>query len=367
MFGQLLSVMIKELRQMRRDKRTLGILLVAPVLQLLVLGFAVDLDVSDVPAVTVDADHTGQSREFLRGLLADDTFTEVAHVESAREAMDLIVAGDASVAFVVPKGFSQSVSRAEPPSVQAWVDGGDVNRATIAQNAITSYALSWTGDPLRKLTAPTELRTVIRYNPGLLSPWYLVPGIAGTLLLTITTIVSAMGFSREKETGTLEQVLVTPISAEIYLLGKVVPPAGIGLVTLLLIVAAGRAVFGVPLRGSLFVLMCGGAVYLLSALGVGLVASAFAKNQQQAFINAFFVLLPATLLSGFMTPINNIPEPLRTMTMINPMRHFVSLSRAVMLKGAGFADLGSQFLALTIIGLVMFFGASRVMRMRFGR
>lgn len=367
MWNQLLSVMIKELRQTRRDKRTLLMLLVAPAFQLLVLGFAVDLNVSHVPTTIVDLDHTTESRKFVAGLLADETFDLVLETSSPEAGMDSIVAGEASVAFVIPRGFSADLYRGDRPAVQALVDGGDANRATISQNAMTAFGATWSPFPRQALFAMTEVRPLIRYNPGLSSSWFFVPGIAGTLLMTITTIVSAMGLSREKETGTLEQVLVTPIPTELYMLGKVLPYAAIGMVTLYLIVTLGILVFGVPMRGSLLVLSAGGGLYILSALAIGLLASTFAKNQQQAFLNAFFAILPAILLSGFMTPVANMPEPLRTATLGNPMRHFVEVSRAVMLKGAGFGDLHFQFAALAIIGFLTFFGAAALMRAKFGR
>jgi len=367
MWNQLLSVMIKEFRQTRRDKRTILMLLVAPAFQLLVLGFAVDLNVSHVPTAIVDLDHSAESRSFVAGLLADETFDLALETPSPDAAMDSIVRGDTSVAFVIPRGFSADLDRGDHPAVQALVNGGDANSATISQNAMTAFGATWSPFPRQALFAMTEVRPLIRYNPTLSSSWFFVPGIAGTLLMTITTIVSAMGLSREKETGTLEQVLVTPMSTELYMLGKVLPFALIGMVTLYLIVALGILVFGVPMRGSLLVLSAGGALYILSALAIGLLASTFGKNQQQAFLNSFFAILPAILLSGFMTPIANMPKVLRIATMGNPMRHFVEVSRAVMLKGAGFEDLHSQFLALGLIGVLSFFGAAVLMRIQFGR
>jgi len=202
----------------------------------------------------------------------------------------------------------------------------------------------------------------IFYNPTLDSAIYFVPGVAATLLLMVALIVMAMGLAREKEMGTLEQVLVTPIRPVTLIAGKTLPMGVIGLLDLALVVFAAMVLFDVPVRGSIGLVFLGGALYLLSVLGLGLLLSSLAKTQQQAFYLAMFIMLPATLLSGFMTPIANMPEILQPLTLLNPVRHFVEILRAVMLEGATTSDILPQLVALTGMGVTIFGAAALAVR-----
>jgi ABC-2 type transport system permease protein len=202
--------------------------------------------------------------------------------------------------------------------------------------------------------APLAVEPRILYNPTLDSHIYFVPGVAATLLLVVTLVVTAMGLAREKEMGTLEQVMVTPISPTALILGKTLPYAGLGMITLGLVVTAGAWIFSVPLRGELWIIAVAGLLYLMSTLGIGLFLSTIAKNQQQAFMGAFFVIMPAILLSGFMTPIQNMPAWLRPASAFNPVRHFVDVMRGVLLKGATFEELAPQLVAMAGIGTAVF-------------
>ncbi len=371
------SMIAKEFRQTFRDKRMVALFVVAPVAQLILLGYAVHLEVEHVPTIVADEDHTQESRELVSGLLAGDAFTHVGDAESGDEALRRISRGEATVALVVPRGLTRRMSEGKPASLQVLVDGGDSNRAISAQNAVSAYALRKSLEVSRERFAQLVARTGtavsgpslqveprILYNPTLDSQVYFVPGVAATLLLVVTMVSAAMGLAREKESGTLEQVMVTPISSTALILGKTIPYAMIGLVDLGLVIGAGAWIFSVPLRGSLWILFMSGLLYLMTTLGWGLLVSSIARTQQQAFMGVIFFLMPSVLLSGFMTPIENMPSWLQPVTTVNPMRHFVEILRAVLLKDASLAEVGPQVVALAGIGVLCFSVAIASLRRR---
>lgn len=373
----LLALMSKELRQTFRDKRMIALLVIAPTLQLIVLGFSVNLDVVHIPVTVVDEDRSPESRAFVEGLVAGDTFDLAAWDARPADAMARVERGEVPVALVLPRGYGRDLTHGDTAHVQALVDGGDSNRAIVAQNSLTAYglsrALTLMSERLRAASAvlgseprisQVRVEPRVLYNPTMESRIYFVPGVAATLLLIVTVIVTSMGMAREKEMGTLEQVMVTPISPLTLVLGKTLPYAIIGIVDLGLVVAGGAWVFGVPLRGDLSLVLLGGVVYLLSTLGIGLLISTLARNQQQAFMGAFFIVMPAILLSGFMTPVENMPEWLQPLSIVDPVRHFVEVMRAVLLKDASLTDLLPQLAALGGIGLTVFSAASLVLYSR---
>jgi ABC-2 type transport system permease protein len=356
-----------------------ALLMVAPVIQLMVLGFAVNLEVEHVPTVIADEDRTPESRRFADALTAGDAFDRKLVVSSSAQAEDLVARGEVPLAVVIPRGFQKRLTQGKPVAVQALVDGGDSNRAIVAQNAVASFVMKRAAtDAERRLqeTSAARGRRVaiprvsvkprILYNPTLDSQIYFVPGVAATLLLIITLITSAMGLAREKEMGTLEQVMVTPIRPEVLILGKTLPYGVIGLIDLGLVVALGAWVFGVPIRGSLALIFLAGCLYMLTTLGVGLLVSTLAKNQQQAFMSAMFFVMPAILLSGFMTPVENMPQWLQPLSGFTPVRHFVEIMRGVLLKDAGFWELSPQLGALAGMGLAVYGSAVWAMRRNLG-
>ncbi|MBU0553280.1 ABC transporter permease [Myxococcota bacterium] len=371
MTTEILAVALKEIRQTRRDPRTLAVLVVAPLMQLILLGFAVNLDVTHVPVVLADADQTAESRAFAEALLAGETFEAVAALPDPEAAAAEVIAGRAAIALIIPPGFAAALRAGRAVDVQALADGSDAQRAVVAQNTLTAFAARWslaysaaTGQAPRFTQAPVEIRPRVLYNPTLNSRVFFVPGVAATLLLVVTLVVTAMGLAREKEDGTLEQILVTPISSEALMLGKVLPYGLIGLFDLALAVTLGAAIFGVPLRGALPIVGLGGALYMLTTLGLGLFVASAARTQQQAFMGAFFLILPMTLLSGFMSPISNMPAWLQPLTLLDPMRHMVEILRGVLLKGASLADLAPQLLWLAGMGLTVFTAAAVALRKR---
>jgi len=360
----LLAVMLKELRQAFRDKRMAVMLLVAPVMQLTVLGYAVDLEVDHIPTAVCDQDRSAASRELVHAFLAAGTFDRYADSRSPDEGMTLLERGDAGAMLIVPAGFGEDVKRGRPTQVQVLVDGSDPNRAQIAANAASQFLLSrGTSMTLAALEqqagvqgrvlkpAQTMLVPRVLYNPRLKSAVYMVPGVFAMVLLIVTTIVTAMGLAREREMGTMEQILVTPLKPAVLLVGKCLPFAGLGLVVISAVLVVGSYLFDVPIRGSIVVIYAASLIYLLTTLGTGIFISTISRTQQQAILGGFFFMMPAILLSGFMTPIDNMPWWIRPITYLNPVRYYVEMVRGCLLKGAGFVDLAPQFIALTVFGI----------------
>jgi ABC-2 type transport system permease protein len=365
---RLLGLVAKELRQTVRDRRMIGILMIAPMIQLLVLGHAVNLDVDHVPILVADEDRTAESRDFLDGLTAGDAFRRAGEVENAQIAQEAIAGGRVPLAAVLPRGFAADLAAGRTAQVQLLVDGGDSNRAIVAQNAAQGYVLrraqEMLAQRLGRLPGRVRVEPRVLYNPSMNSRVFFVPGVAATLLLVVTLVVTAMGFSREKESGTLEQIMVTPLGGTTLFLGKTLPYALIGLLDLGLVLGVGTWVFGVPLRGPLAVVFLGGSLYLMTLLGGGLLLGALARTQQQALVAAFFLIMPAILLSGFASPIENMPGWLQPFTLLNPVRHMVEVMRAVLLRGAGLADVAPQLVALGGLGLAVFTSSAVVLRRR---
>ncbi len=359
---QYAAVVRKEVLQTFRDRRIMFMLVFAPFLQTVVLGFAVDFDVDHVPTVVADQDRSPQSREHVRRVLADGTLLYAGHADSAEEGVAALDRGDAAAVLVLPPRLGADLAAGRPAEVQVVIDGTDPNRSSVAGGVAVRYfgeqAARMAGDRARAAGATppvrVELTPRVFYNPSLKTAPYVVPGIAAMLLVIVTTIVTAMGLAREREQGTLEQVAVTPIRATWLLAGKMTPFVFIGFFDVLLLVTAGTWIFEVPLRGNLAVLAVATLLYLLSTLGVGLLISTLSSTQQQSFLGGFLFTLPAALLSGIMTPIDAMPGWMQWITYLNPLRYFQEVARANLMKGAGFADVWPQLMALFAFGAAIF-------------
>ena len=371
---QLAAVFRKEVRQTVRDRRIMFMLVVAPLLQTLIFGFAVDFDVDRVPTLVVDRDRTAESRLHARRLLADGTLLRAGTAAAAADADRALDDGRAAAALVLPPRLGADLAAGRATEVQVILDGSDPNRASVAAGAASRYfgevgeALARERLRARGIAAPAQVQAVPRlaFNPGLKTPPYMVPGIAAMLLIVVTTIVTAMGLSREREMGTLEQVLVTPIRPVLLLVGKMAPFVVIGLVDVALLLAAGAWVFGVPLRGPLPVVLVGTLLYLLTTLGVGLLISTLSTTQQQSFLGGFLFVMPAILLSGVATPIRAMPGWLQAITWLNPVRYYAEVMRTCLVRGAGFAELWPQLLALAVLGGAVLLAAARRFHARIG-
>ncbi|MEZ4270042.1 MAG: ABC transporter permease [Myxococcota bacterium] len=371
----LLAVIIKEVRQTVRDRRVMFLVVVAPLLQLIIFGFAVNLDVDQVPTIVVDHDGSSTTRTHTRRMLADGTLIAVGRTEQEFEAIQALEAGTASVVLIFPADHERKLVRSGQAEIQVIVDGTDSNRSGVALGAVNGYFATANKAILDErhrefsLLRPeigripsVELDPRVYYNPRLKTSVYMVPGVAAILLMLITTIVTAMGIAREREMGTLEQVLVTPLQSWVVILGKLLPFLAIGIIDFGFAMAAGVWIFDMPVRGELILLLTTTLLYLLTTLGMGLFVSAISKNQQQAFMGGFVFMLPATLLSGTLTPIHSMPEWMQVITYVNPMRYYVASLRAILLKGATFGDLWVNILALGMFGLIILTIASAKFR-----
>jgi ABC-2 type transport system permease protein len=369
---QIRAVVRKEVLQTLRDRRMMFMLVGAPLLQTIIFGFAVDFDVDRVPTVVADQDRSAASREQLRRVLADGTLRHVGSTAGGSEAERWLEQGDAAVALIIPPRFQADLLAERPAEVQVVVDGTDPNRSLVAAAAATRYFAEASAALVRERLArrglpppPTvSLAHRVWYNPRLQSAVFMVPGVLSMLLLITTTIVTAMGLAREREMGTLEQVLVTPIRPLYLLIGKMAPYFAVGLFNVLLVLALGTWVFEIPVRGSLAIVAAGSALYLLTTLGMGLLISTLSHTQQQAFLGGFLFTLPALLLSGVMTPIRSMPPWLQAVTYLNPLRYFTEVMRANLLKGAGLAELWPQLLSLLLLGLGILAGSTLRFRKR---
>jgi ABC-2 type transport system permease protein len=352
------AVIRKEVRQTVRDRRIMFLLIAAPLLQTIALGYAIDFDFEHVPTVVADRDRSETSRTHARRLLADTTFRRQPTSADVGTAVAAIEAGDAAAAVVFPERMNADVLAGRPVEVQVMLDGTDPNRALVVASAVTRYFGESTTALLRQRatdagqTAPATIRAIPRilYNPDLATSPFMIPGVMTMLLVISTTVVTAMGLAREREMGTLEQVLVTPIRPVVLLLGKMVPFFVIGCFDVFLVLTAGVWLFQVPVHGPALVLVAGTLFYLFCTLGIGLLISSVSKTQQQAFLAGFLFIMPAILLSGVMTPVAAMPGWLRAVTYVNPVRYFVEILRANLLKGAGFHDLAGQLAALAGLG-----------------
>lgn len=365
------AVVRKETLQTLRDRRIMFLLVAAPLIQTILFGFAVDFDVDRVPTAVADLDRSAASRGQVRRLLADGTLRRVAEAASGAEADRLLDGDEAAAAVIVPPGFGDDLAAGRVARVQVLVDGTNPVRSGAAASAAGRYF----GQAAQELArgrpggrAPAEVSVTPRvlYNPRLQTAVFMVPGILAMLLVVVTTIVTAMGLAREREVGTLEQVLVTPIRPFVLLAGKMTPFVAIGLFDVLLVLAAMTWIFGVPVRGPLAVLALGTLCYLCSTLGVGLLISTVSANQQQSFLGGFLFVLPASLLSGIMTPVASMPSWLQPLTWLNPLRFYAELARGVLLRGAGLADLRVQLAALALFGVATLGLATLRFRRRLG-
>jgi ABC-2 type transport system permease protein len=352
------NVARKELLQTLRDRRIVFVLVVAPIIQLVLLGYAVNLDVDHIPTVVCDQDRTEESRALVDAFFADDTFIEHDIVDDPAAAEDALESGDASIAIVIPPNYGRRFSRGEQPDVQLLVDATDAARSQVAAQDATQVLISHQMGGA--VAVPIASRVL--YNPRLETAIYMVPGILASLLLAVTTVITAMGLARERETGTLEQILVTPIRPAVLITGKVLPYLFFGLIDVLAILVVGNLLFDVPIRGSVGVLGLGAGLYVLSTLGLGILIATLSASQQQAMLGAFAFILPAMLLSGFLTPIESMPEWLQPATLVIPMRHFIEIMRRCQLKGATATDLAFPLTALGVLGASIMGGSVALFR-----
>lgn len=370
MFERLKAMLIKEFIQVFRDPRMRIVLFVLPVLQTVIFGYAVNMDVKNIKTAILDRDNSSESRELAAIMASSGYFTVAGKIGSDADARLLLDKGEVRVAIVINHGFSEQLRRGGVAPVQALLDGSDSNTAGV----IMGYLARLTTDYNSRIQADyaarhhgqlprfgrVELASRAWFNPNLESPPFYVPAVITNILFVITMLLSSMAIVREKEIGTIEQVIVTPIRKGEFILGKTLPFVLIGYINVALISLVSFLVFDVPVRGSLWLLFLATTLFLMSSLGIGLLISTISQTQQQAMMTAFFVIFPAMLLSGFAFPIENMPLPVQWLTLLNPLRFYMVIIRGIFLKGVGFGVLWQQFAALAILGMAMLlFAVSR--------
>jgi ABC-2 type transport system permease protein len=352
----------KELKQLFRDPKTKRIVFAAPIIQLLLFGYAVNTDVRDVATVVVDQDQTADSRLLQENLTASGYFRIVDKTDRPSAIERALDAGRAVIGIQIPPGFTDELASGRGGTVQILIDGTSSNTATVTQGysgrIIHDFAARKAAEKGLAMSGGIDLRARAWYNPDLASDVYNVPGVIGLLLLLMSLLLTSLAVVRERELGTLEQLMVSPISPKEMILGKTVPVVVVCMVDLALITTVAMLWFGIPLRGPLFALILASFVYVLAGLGFGLFISTISKTQQEAFLTMFLFVIPGIILSGFMYPIDTMPEFFQHLTLLNPIRYFMEMVRAIFLKGHGVTDLWVHFLVLTGMALVAVVGAS---------
>jgi len=347
----------KELRQIFRDPQLYRILFVAPAVQLLIFGYAVSTDVRHTPTFVVDHARDASSRRVVGALEAGGFFDVVGRSERDRDVVAALDHGTAIVGLVIPAGFAADLVSGRA-TVQLLVDGTNSNVATVAlgqaEGLLTALgvALAPAGTAAAGIVPPIELRDRAWYNPDLSSRDYNVPGVVGVLLFLVCMLLTALAVVRERELGTLEQLMVTPLTPLELVAGKALPFALIGIVDLVLVTVLAVAWFGVPFVGSPLLLLFATVLFLLPSLGLGLLISTTSKTQQEAFMASYLTLVPAILLSGFMFPVSSMPPFFRWVSLANPLRHYLEIVRGIFLKGVGLPELWRPHLWLLGLGLL---------------
>jgi ABC-2 type transport system permease protein len=361
---RLRSLIWKEFLELRQDPRLFGLVIVAPILQLTLLGYAATTDVKDVPVVVADGDRSAASRSLIARFDASPNFTVIRTVTTVREVDPYLQRGDAWVALAIPPGYARSLQEHQPVALQVVADGSDSNSTTVALGYATALvgeyaaALAEAADEGRSgpraAAGGIDLRIRVWFNPQLESRFFMIPGVLALLLLLVTANLAAMAIVREKELGTLEQLNVTPVRRWELIAGKLLPYGVIALIDVLLVTAVAVFWFEVPLRGSITLLLAMSLLYVICTLALGLFISTISDTQQQAMMTAtFFFLTPMIYLSGFIFPIENMPVVIQYATYLIPLRYFLVVVRGIFLKGIGLDLLWPQAAALAAWGTVV--------------
>lgn len=357
MFERIKHIVIKEFIQLFRDKRTVFFLFVTPVIQLLMFGYVATFDVNSISTAFYDLDKSSESRELEQQLTSSGYFAVQYRPSSEEEVTDLIERGKALCAIQVNSGFAKDLKRGMPTQIQVIVDGTDSNTAMIAMGyvntVIARYAQENSAPPVTPVISNVDFRTRVWYNPDLRSRNYMIPGVVALIIMLTCLLVTSMSVVREREAGTMEQLMVTPIKPMELMLGKTIPAAVIGFFDMFFITTVGVFWFDVPIKGEVYFLVLCTAIYLVPVLSIGLFISTISKTPQQAMMASFFFFQPAILLSGFVTPIENMPQIFQYITYANPLRYFLVILRGIFLKGVEIEILWPQMAALFSIGVAV--------------
>jgi ABC-2 type transport system permease protein len=371
MLLRLRRMLIKEFLQLLRDPKMRVIIFVAPVIQLTIFAFALTTDVDNIETVLMDRDHTPQSREVAARFTGSGYFRVVARAATPEDVDRALDTGEARAALVILPGFARDILSGRSGQVQVVTDGTDSNSAALvngyATRIVQGYALDLLSERMRRAgfertPSGVDVRARAWFNPNMESKYFYVPGLVAVMMVVVTLILTSIAIVREKEIGTIEQIMVTPIRGVEFILGKCLPFIVIGYLLMTFMLALCMVLFGIRIMGSWLLLYVLSGIFLAGNTGLALIISVSARTQQQALLTAFFFLMPSILLSGFMFPVANMPEPVQYATMLNPLRWYLEILRGVMLKGVGLSDLVRPVLGQTVLAVV--FVVVAVMRFR---
>jgi drug efflux transport system permease protein len=373
MNSRLLSIIRKEFIQIFRDPRTLGLILVMPIVQLFLLGYAATTDVKNVPIAVWDQSRSPESRALLDAFRAADYFRIDYEVGSEEDIQILIERGDVRAALIIPPDYSRRLLEADA-HVSMILDGSD---ATVGSTALAtarligqSYAIKVLDKQASRqgmaaaVQPPLEVHTQVWYNPDLVSAYFMIPGMIGMILYFITALLTATAIVRERERGTIEQLIVTPIRSWELVIGKVLPYVLLGFFDTMEVLLIGHFWFKVPIRSDISLIVATSGLLLLSSLGIGLFASTVANTQQEAFLTVMFTMLPSIFISGFFFPLDAMPKFLQLVSYIIPLRYFLVIIRTLLLKGVGAAAIQNEIIALAVFGVLIMGAAALRFRKR---
>lgn len=363
MNSRLTALIRKEFIQIRRDPRTLVLLLLIPIMQLFLLGYAATNDVRNVPLAVYDQDHGVEARKLLEAYRAANYFRLAYVVSSETELRDLIDSGRARAGLIIPPGYTDLIQGTGTAAVAFILDGTD---PTVASTALSSAQLI--GQSLStsilveraaqhgqvfSLTPPVDVRTQVWYNPDLISAYFMIPGVMGTILFALTSVATATAIVRERERGTIEQLIVTPIRSWELVVGKLLPYVILAFANTFEVLAIGHFWFKLPIRGDLGLILVLSGLFLMSSLGIGLMASTIANTQQEAMLTVFMIFLPGIFLSGFFFPIEAMPKVLQWISYVYPLKYYLVIIRSLTLKDVGVKALQENIMALIIFGFTI--------------
>lgn len=373
MNSRLLSIIRKEFIQIFRDPRTLGLILVMPIVQLFLLGYAATTDVKNVPIAVWDQSRSPESRALLDAFRAADYFRISYEVRSEEDIQTLIERGDVRAALIIPPDYSRRLLEADA-HVSMILDGSD---ATVGSTALAtarligqSYAIKVLDKQASRqgmaaaVQPPLEVHTQVWYNPDLVSAYFMIPGMIGMILYFITALLTATAIVRERERGTIEQLIVTPIRSWELVIGKVLPYVLLGFFDTMEVLLIGHFWFKVPIRSDISLIVATSGLLLLSSLGIGLFASTVANTQQEAFLTVMFTMLPSIFISGFFFPLDAMPKFLQLVSYIIPLRYFLVIIRTLLLKGVGASAIQNEIIALAVFGVIIMGAAALRFRKR---
>ncbi len=365
---RLWQLLRKELVQLLRDPRSRRMLIIAPILQLLVFGYAVNTDVRHASMFLLDADQTADSRALVSALTSSGYFDVAMRGDRPAELMRALDAGDVLVGIHIPRGFAADVARGRPTTVQLLVDGSSANTASVALGYATQiigrYGLARGAEIAARsgvLAAPGGVAFDIRvwYNQNLSSRDYNVPAVMGNIVMLMALLLTSLAVVRERELGTLEQLMVSPLRPMELMLGKTIPSALVAMFDVVLVTAVSLLWFRIPFEGSYVVLTVASLLFVLTGLGIGLLISTISRTQQEAFMSMFMFFLPAIMLGGLLFPVDNMPRWVQVLSYLDPIRHFLIVVRGIFLRGAGFSIVWPQLLWLTGLGVSVLWFATR--------